>query len=87
MHKLQIEVPDDLADELQSYQGRMAELLLLGLQQVKIGEALMLYRRGLISFGRAVELAGVPRDELIRQARAAGVAPRWTEQTVREELA
>jgi hypothetical protein len=84
--KLEIDVPDDLAGELTAYQGRMQDVLVLGLRQIKIDEALALYRRGLISFGRAVELAGVGREELVRQAHATGVEPDWMEDTVREEL-
>jgi len=40
----------------------------------------------LISFGRAAELAGIPEQEMIRQARAFGVTPRWTEEMVKDEL-
>jgi hypothetical protein len=87
MQKLEIDVSDELARELRAYKGRMGELLALGLRQLKVGEALALYDRGVVSFGRAVELAGVTREELVRQARAAGVHPRWTEHMVRDELA
>ncbi len=87
MQKLEIEVSDDLAGELAPYRGRAGELLALGLQQVKIAESLLLYKRGVVSFGRAVELAGLSRNEWIRQARAADAEPRWSEEMVREELA
>ncbi|HEX2060833.1 MAG TPA: UPF0175 family protein [Thermoanaerobaculia bacterium] len=87
MEKLEITIPDELAGELKAYQGRIEDVLVLGLRQIKIDEALALYRRGLISFGRAVELAGIQRDELIREARMAGIQPRWTKDTLREELA
>ena len=87
MQKLEISLPDDLVDALGPYRDRLGELLMLGLQQVKIHESLLLYTRGLVSFARAAELAAVSRDEMVRQARAAGVTPRWSEDTVREELA
>ena len=87
MEKLEINVPDELAGELRPYQDRIQDVLVLGLRQVKIDEALDLYDRGFISFGRAVELAGIQREELVREARAAGIGPRWIEETVREELA
>ncbi|MGD9894402.1 MAG: UPF0175 family protein [Dehalococcoidia bacterium] len=87
MEKLEITVSDELAGELKAYQGRIQDVLILGLRQVKIVEALALYDRGLISFGRAIELAGIQREELIREARAADIRPRWTEETVLEELA
>jgi predicted HTH domain antitoxin len=61
-------------------------LLLLGLSQVKTQEALLLYQRGVVSFGRAAELAGFSEPELARQARAFGVQPRWAEKMVEEEV-
>ena len=85
--KVEIEIPDELSDELRPYQGSLTELLRLGLRQQKIAEALVLYSRGTVSFARAAELAGVPREQLIRYARDAGIAPRWSEETAREELA
>jgi hypothetical protein len=79
MRTFEIAVPDELASALEPYQDRMAELVLLGYQQLKIREALLLYGRGLVSFARAAELAGIPREEMTRQARAAGFSPRWAE--------
>ena len=87
MEKFEIDVSDELAGELRPYENRIQDVLVLGLRQLKIDEALALYARGLISFGRAVELAGIRREELVREARAAGISPRWTEEMVREELA
>ena len=46
MQKLETEVPDDLMRELAPCHERVGELLALGLQQMKIAEALMLYQRG-----------------------------------------
>lgn len=66
---------------------RLGELLLLGLSQIKIQEALLLYQRGLVSFGRAAELAGLSEEELALQARAFGVYPRWAETMVEEDVA
>lgn len=82
-----IEIPAELAEEFKPYQNSLREVLLLGLLQLKVQEALLLYRRGLVSFERAAELAGLSRQEMIRQARAFGVQPRWSERMVREELA
>lgn len=87
MEKLMIEIPTELAEEFKPYQDKLREVLLLGLLQLKVQEALLLYKRGLISFGRAAELAGLSRQEMIRQARAFGVQPRWSERMVQEELA
>jgi hypothetical protein len=82
-----IEIPDDLAREFRPYQDRLREVFLLGLLQLKIQESILLYKRGLVSFARAAELAGLPIPEMIRQAKAFGVQPRWSEQMVQEELA
>ena len=87
MQKFEIAVPDEAVADLQPYQDRMTELLLLGLQQLKIREALVLYGRGLVTVARAAELAGVSREEMIRQARAAGVTPRWSAEMASQELA
>ena len=55
MAKTSVEIPDQKMAELEAYKDRLGELLLLGLSQVKIQEALLLYQRGLISIGRAAE--------------------------------
>jgi predicted HTH domain antitoxin len=87
MQKVVIEIPDEFAQEISPYRDRLKELMLLGLLQFKTQEALLLYSRGLVSFARAAELAGMDRPAFIRQARAFGVKPRWSEQMVQEELA
>ena len=87
MAKTVIEIPDERLPELEAYKERLGELLLLGLSQVKIQEAILLYQRGVISLGRAAELAGLTEQEMIRHSRALGVIPRWTERMLEEELA
>jgi hypothetical protein len=87
MAKTVIDISDDKLAELETYKDRLAELLLLGLSQIKIQEVLLLYQRGLVSFGRASELAGLSEQEMIRQARAFGVVPRWSEKMAEEEAA
>jgi len=87
VEKVVIEIPDQLVQEFKLYQDRLREIILLGLLQLKVQEALLLYSRGLVSFARTAELAGLSRPEMIRQARAFGVQPRWSEQMIQEELA
>ena len=87
MQQVMIELPEDLARQVGSYQGRLQELVLLGLSQLKAQEALTLYTRGIVSFARAAEIADLSGPEMIRQARAFGIRPRWSEQMVEEELA
>ena len=86
MAKTTIELPDKYAPELNQYSDRLDELLLLGLSQVKIEEALLRYWRGLISFGRGAELAGLSQHRMMLQARARGIEPRWTEKMIEEEI-
>ena len=78
MGKTMVEIPDERLKDLEAYKDRLGELLLLGLSQIRIQESLVLYKRGLVSFGRAAELAGLPEQEMMYQARAFGVQPRWS---------
>ena len=87
MAKTTVEIPDERLVELDGYKDRLGELLLLGLAQIKAHEALYLYKRGLISFGRASEIAGLSQQELMSQAKANGIQPRWSEEMAKEELA
>ena len=87
MAKKTVEIPDERVQELEAYKDQLGELLLLGLSQVKIQEALLLYKRNLVSIGRAAEMAGLSEQEMIRQARAADIEPLWSATQVEEELA
>lgn len=87
MTKTTIEIPDERLKELEAYKDRLLELLLLGLSQIKIEESIMLYKRGIISFGRAAELAGLPEQEMAKQARAYDVVPRWSDELLNQEIA
>ncbi|MEN3000848.1 MAG: UPF0175 family protein [Armatimonadota bacterium] len=83
--KAVIEIPEADWDKLEPYKDRLLELLLLGLSQARIHEALLLYQRGAASLGRAAELAGVKKQEFIRYARIMGVQPLWDPEMVEEE--
>ena len=87
MAKTIVEISDEKLAELESYKDRLGELLLLGLSQIKIQEVLLLYQRGLVSFGRAAELTGLSEQEMVRQAKVFGVFPRWSEKMAEEEAA
>lgn len=87
MEKLSFEVPSAISQKLIPYQDKLSELVMLGLQQFRIQDALMLYSRRLVSFGRAAELADLSEKEMIRQAYAAGLQPHWSEEMAKEELA
>jgi predicted HTH domain antitoxin len=87
METLSLQIPDEISEKLQPYKDKLHELILLGLQQLKIQEALLMYSRGVVSFGRAAELAGLSEKEMIRQARTLDIEPHWSEEMVQEELA
>ena len=49
--------------------------------------ALLLYKQGLVSIGRAAEIAGLTEQEIMQQARDSDIQPRWSETQVQEESA
>ncbi len=71
---MNIDIPKELVGELDIRRDRLREVLLL-------------YKQGVVSFGRAAELAKLSRQDMIQQARVAGVEPRWSEDMLRAELA
>ncbi len=87
MEKVVIEIPDELVAEFKQYKDILREVLILGLFQLKAQQALTLYSRGVVSIARAAELAGLSRQDMIRQARALGIQPRWSDSMVKAELA
>lgn len=86
MERVTLEIPDELAKELRIDQARVKELVLLGFSQLKIQEALSLYQRGIVTFGRAAEIASVSQRELVRHARANAIRPHWDEEMLKEEF-
>ena len=84
---MNIDIHEDFINEFELRRGMLREVLLLGLRQLRINEALLLYKQGVVSFGRAAELAKLSRQDMIQQARVAGVEPRWSEDMLRAELA
>jgi predicted HTH domain antitoxin len=87
MSKITVEVSEDLLPEISlDDQDMVRQIFELGLTQLKIDIALRRYREGGLSLGYAAHLAGIPKREMILQARARGMMPRFSEQTIREEL-
>ncbi len=87
MSKIAVEVSEDLLRDIPlKDEAMIRQIFELGLTQLKIELALRRYREGGMSLGYAARLAGVPKREMILQARARGIMPRFSEQTVREEL-
>lgn len=86
METLKVEVPESLYKEVVAYGPDLAELLRLGLRQVKMEQALGLFRQGGISLWRAARLAGVSLREMTQYAAAQGLRAAADEETLREEL-
>jgi len=87
MLKITVEVSKDLLKDISLQdEAVIRQIFELGLTQLKVEVALRRYREGGMSLGYAARLAGVPKREMILQARARGLMPRFSEQTVREEL-
>ncbi|MCB0159616.1 MAG: hypothetical protein KDD83_15895 [Caldilineaceae bacterium] len=85
--RIEVEVPEDWLDE----QGRLPvetanEIVRLGLEQLKIAQALTIYQSGAGSLGFAAESVGVAKRILIQAARLRGILPAFDDQTVREEM-
>jgi hypothetical protein len=88
MTSLTVQLPDRLAKELtEAGQEFIAEMIDLGLRTRKIEQALARYARGEMTLGAAAHLASVAEGEMARHAYARGLEPRFTDQTLAEELA
>jgi len=87
MTKITVEVSEEFLQAIPLHdQAMVHQIFELGLTQLKIEMALRRYREGSISLGYAARLAGIPKREMILQARARGIMPQFSEQTVQEEL-
>lgn len=65
----------------------LQQIFRLGLYQYKVERALALYRDGVGSLGYIAEQLGLSKRDLIREARARGIEPDFSAETVQEELA
>jgi hypothetical protein len=87
METLTLTVSEALWAEVVPYQGNLGELLRLGLRQVKMEQALALFKQGGISLWRAARLAGVSLREMAQYAAAQGLRAPVDEALIQEELA
>jgi predicted HTH domain antitoxin len=82
-----LEIPEQWLRDLDLNQATVIrEIVQLGIYQFKVRRALEMYQAGVGSLGYVAEKAGLPKRDLIREARARGIEPPFDEQTVREEL-
>ena len=83
-----VEIPEQWLQGLDWNQGAMMqEIIQLGTRQFKIQRALEMYQAGIGSLGFAADKVGIPKSDLIREARSRGIEPLFDEETVQEELA
>ncbi|MDI6735365.1 MAG: UPF0175 family protein [bacterium] len=86
MSKMTIDIPEKLSKNLKGYEDNLTDLLAVGLKEVKIQQALALFKQGYISLWRAASLAGVSLREITTHAVAQGFKPKIDEKMKEEEL-
>lgn len=87
MSKITVEISEDFLKDIPLKDKEVIRHIFeLGLTQLKVEVALRRYREGGMSLGYAARLAGITKQEMILQAKARGLMPRFSEQTLREEL-
>ena len=67
MPTVTIAIPDDLSAQLEPYRDTLAEVLRIGLLEVKKAQGLALYKHGHLSLWKAARLAGVSRRGPVRR--------------------
>lgn len=75
-----LHIPDSIVDAIRLPEERIPEALMVEL-------AVTLYERGLLTFGKARELAGMDRYEFGRLLGDRGVSRHYGEQELEEDLA
>ena len=68
MKRITVELPEDVFSTLRRSPDEVA-------QEVKLAAAIDWYRRGLVSQGRAAEIAGIPRADFIDALAARRIEP------------
>ncbi|MDM8528647.1 hypothetical protein QUF58_10640 [Anaerolineales bacterium HSG24] len=84
--QLTVDIPSEWLAGLDWQPNMLQEVIQIGIQQLKIRQALALYQAGGCSLGYVAEKFQIPRQALIIAARAKGIEPLFTETTVQEEL-
>jgi predicted HTH domain antitoxin len=85
---IQLEIPEAWLQDFDPDQSTMLhEVIRLGIYQLKVQEALEIYKAGHGSIGYAAEKAGISKRDLVREARSRGIEPPFDQEMVQEELA
>lgn len=86
-NKIEFEIPDAWAGELDwQDQSLFTEIILLGLRQYRLRQALAMLEAQVGTLGYIAELTRIPKADLIREARMRGMDPRYSEDTLKEDL-
>jgi len=80
-----MQIPRQWLEGISDEQTTLQQIFRLGLYQYKVERALALYRDGVGSLGYIAEQLGLSKRDLIREARARGIEPDFSEETVQEE--
>jgi len=81
-----MEVPRTWLEGISDEPLTLQEIFRVGLYHYKVERALRLYREGVGSLGFLAEQLGLPKRELIREARQRGVEPDFSPDSLREDL-
>jgi len=72
---------------LEAYKGNLGEVLALGLRQIKMQQALVLFREAGVSLWKAARIAGVSLREMTQYAVSQGLRAACDDKTLEEDLA
>ena len=86
MSAVTITIPDDLARQLEPYQGQLDDVLRIGLRHLKMETSLALFKQGDVSLWKVARLAGVSLQEMTQFAVANGLRAEVDDVTLQEEL-
>jgi len=90
MEFVNIKIPDNVIRKIKDAEEdetNIERILETGIHQIKIERALSRFKHGNISILNAARMAGVPLREMIVQASAHGIKPKYDEKMIEEETA
>ncbi len=87
MTRLTVTISDKLSKELKAYQDNVADIIAIGLKEVKIQQGLSLFKEGRLSLWKAARMANVSLREMTSHAVAQGLRPPIDDLMLKEELA
>lgn len=85
--EITVKIPIDWIEGLTVEELTLKQIFRLGIHQYKVERALKLYLDGVGSLGYIAEHIGISKRELISEARHRNIAPKFSDETVSEELA